>query len=188
MEINLIKQFINYIESEEVDNIYTLTLDDDNNEIILNQDKYIILSFEDAKRILKSKLQLDIKNQDYNLLSEVIDLPKYIDENKLFDFILNNYDYLDDLNFEYEFKKGYSLASAIHSLIKNYSIKDIIFDYLYGTSVYNECLVINDDDIDDIIESNLDTFMYNYKYNYDEYSNYSYYCKLQDCFILIKGD
>ena len=43
MEINLIKQFINYIESEEVDNIYTLTLDDDNNEIILNQDKYIIL-------------------------------------------------------------------------------------------------------------------------------------------------
>ena len=84
MEINLIKQFINYIESEEVDNIYTLTLDDD---IILNQDKYIILSFEDAKRILKSKLQLDIKNQDYNLLSEVIDLPKYIDENKLFDFI-----------------------------------------------------------------------------------------------------
>ena len=120
MEINLIKQFINYIESEEVDNIYTLTLDDDNNEIILNQDKYIILSFEDAKRILKSKLQLDIKNQDYNLLSEVIDLPKYIDENKLFDFILNNYDYLDDLNFEYEFKKGYSLASAIHSLIKNY--------------------------------------------------------------------
>ena len=43
MEINLIKQFINYIESEEVDNIYTLTLDNDNNEIILNQDKYIIL-------------------------------------------------------------------------------------------------------------------------------------------------
>ena len=55
MEINLIKQFINYIESEEVDNIYTLTLDDDNNEIILNQDKYIILSFEDAKRILKGR-------------------------------------------------------------------------------------------------------------------------------------
>ena len=188
MEINLIKQFINYIESEEVDNIYTLTLDDDNNEIILNQDKYIILSFEDAKRILKSKLQLDIKNQDYNLLSEVIDLPKYIDENKLFDFILNNYDYLDDLNFEYEFKKGYSLASAIHTFINDNSPENIVFSYLYGTSVYNECLVINDDDIDDIIESNLDTFMYNYKYNYDEYSNYSYYCKLQDCFILIKGD
>lgn len=186
MEINLIKQFINYIESEEVDNIYTLTLDDDNNEIILNQDKYIILSFEDAKRILKSKLQLDIKNQDYNLLSEVIDLLKYIDENKLFDFILNNYDYLDDLNFEYEFKKGYSLASAIHSLIKNYSIKDIIFDYLYGTSVYNECLVINDNDINNIIESHLDALMYNYKYNYDKDSNYYYYCKLQSCFVLIK--
>ena len=71
MEINLIKQFINYIESEEVDNIYTLTLDDDNNEIILNQDKYIILSFEDAKRILKSKLQLDIKNKEYNIISEI---------------------------------------------------------------------------------------------------------------------
>ena len=188
MEINLIKQFINYIESEEVDNIYTLTLDDDNNEIILNQDKYIILSFKDAIEILKSKLQSDIKNQDYNLLSEVIDLPKYIDENKLFDFILNNYDYLDDLNFEYEFKKGYSLASAIHTFINDNSPENIVFSYLYGTSVYNECLVINDDDIDDIIESNLDTFMYNYKYNYDEYSNYSYYCKLQDCFILIKGD
>ena len=129
MEINLIKQFINYIESEEVDNIYTLTLDDDNNEIILNQDKYIILSFEDAKRILKSKLQLDIKNQDYNLLSEVIDLPKYIDENKLFDFILNNYDYLDDLNFEYEFKKGYSLASAIHTFINDNSPENIVFSY-----------------------------------------------------------
>ena len=188
MEINLIKQFINYIESEEVDNIYTLTLDDDNNEIILNQNEYAILSFKDAIEILKSKLQSDIKNQDYNLLSEVIDLPKYIDENKLFDFILNNYDYLDDLNFEYEFKKGYSLASAIHTFINDNSPENIVFSYLYGTSVYNECLVINDEDIDDIIESNLDTFMYNYKYNYDEYSNYSYYCKLQDCFILIKGD
>ena len=186
MEIKLIKEFINYMEENKTDNIYALTLDDDNNEIILNQDKYIILSFEDAKRILKSKLQLDIKNQDYNLLSEVICLSDYIDENKLFDFILNNYNYLEDLNLEDEIKKGYSLASAIHSLIKNYSIKDIIFDYLYGTSVYNECLVINDDDIDDIIESNLDTLMYNYKYNYDKYSNYSYYCKLQDCFILIK--
>ena len=72
MEINLIKQFINYIESEEVDNIYTLTLDDDNNEIILNQNEYAILSFKDAIEILKSKLQSDIKNQDYNLLSEVI--------------------------------------------------------------------------------------------------------------------
>ena len=161
MEIKLIKEFINYMEENKTDNIYALTLDDDNNEIILNQNEYAILSFKDAIEILKSKLQSDIKNQDYNLLSEVICLSDYIDENKLFDFILNNYDYLDDLNFEYEFKKGYSLASAIHSLIKNYSIKDIICDYLYGTSVYNECLVINDDDIDDIIESNLDTFMYN---------------------------
>ena len=188
MEIKLIKEFINYMEENKTDNIYALTLDDDNNEIILNQNEYAILSFKDAIEILKSKLQSDIKNQDYNLLSEVICLSDYIDENKLFDFILNNYNYLEDLNLEDEIKKGYSLASAIHSLIKNYSIKDIIFDYLYGTSVYNECLVINDDDIDDIIESNLDTFMYNYKYNYDEYSNYSYYCKLQDCFILIKGD
>ena len=186
MEINLIKQFINYIESEEVDNIYTLTLDDDNNEIILNQDKYIILSFEDAKRILKSKLQLDIKNQDYNLLSEVIDLPKYIDENKLFDFILNNYNYLEDLNLEDEIKKGYSLASAIHTFINDNSPENIVFSYLYGTSVYNECLVINDDDIDDIIESYLDVLMYNYKYNYDKDSNYYYYCKLQSCFVLIK--
>ena len=188
MEIKLIKEFINYMEENKTDNIYALTLDDDNNEIILNQNEYAILSFKDAIEILKSKLQSDIKNQDYNLLSEVICLSDYIDENKLFDFILNNYDYLDDLNFEYEFKKGYSLASAIHSLIKNYSIKDIIFDYLYGTSVYNECLVINDNDINNIIESHLDTLMYNYKYNYDEYSNYYYYCKLQSCFVLIKRD
>ena len=94
--------------------------------------------------------------------------------------ILNRYE------LEYEFKKGYSLASAIHSLIKNYSIKDIIFDYLYGTSVYNECLVINDNDINNIIESHLDALMYNYKYNYDKDSNYYYYCKLQSCFVLIK--
>ena len=52
MEINLIKQFINYIESEEVDNIYTLTLDDDNNEIILNQNEYAILSFAPYNRYL----------------------------------------------------------------------------------------------------------------------------------------
>ena len=188
MEIKLIKQFINYIEDNKIDNIYTLTLDDDNNEIILNQNEYAILSFEDAKEILKYKLQSDIKNQDYNLLSEVINLPDYIDENKLFDFILNNYNYLEDLNLEDEIKKGYSLASAIHTLINNNSLENIVFNYLYGTSVYNECLVINNNDINNIIESHLDVLMYNYKYNYDEYSNYSYYCKLQDCFILIKGD
>ena len=186
MEIKLIKEFINYMEENKTDNIYALTLDDDNNEIILNQNEYAILSFKDAIEILKSKLQSDIKNQDYNLLSEVICLSDYIDENKLFDFILNKYNYLEDLNLEDEIKKGYSLASAIHSLIKNYSIKDIIFDYLYGTSVYNECLVINDNDINNIIESHLDALMYNYKYNYDKDSNYYYYCKLQSCFVLIK--
>ena len=188
MEIKLIKEFINYMEENKTDNIYALTLDDDNNEIILNQNEYAILSFKDAIEILKSKLQSDIKNQDYNLLSEVICLSDYIDENKLFDFILNNYNYLEDLNLEDEIKKGYSLASAIHTFINDNSPENIVFSYLYGTSVYNECLVINDDDIDDIIENYKQELLEYYKNDTYEYYNFSIICNLESCFVLVKNE
>ena len=51
------------MEENKTDNIYALTLDDDNNEIILNQNEYAILSFKDAIEIFD--------NEDYEYYSGV---------------------------------------------------------------------------------------------------------------------
>ena len=187
MDAKLFRNFIDYMDDEEISDVDTLILDNANNTINLNGEKYKLLSFKDAEQLLQDKIKSDVEDNNYDFLKEIDCLEECVDPDKLFNYILNNYNDLE-LNLEEEDTEGKDLKELINAFLIDTSIKDIINDYLNINSIYYNCITLEDDDIDDIIESYLDVLMYNYKYNYDEYSNYSYYCKLQDCFILIKGD
>ena len=72
MDIELFRDFIDYLDNKEI--IYTIDnlLIDADNIINLNKKKYKLLSFSSIQEILEDKIKFDIKNNNFNFLKQKI--------------------------------------------------------------------------------------------------------------------
>lgn len=187
MDAKLFRDFIDYMDDEEISDVDTLILDNANNTINLNGEKYKLLSFKDAEQLLQDKIKSDIEDNNYDFLKEINCLEACVDPDKLFNYILNNYNDLE-LNLEEEDTEGKDLKELINAFLIDTSIKDIINDYLNINSIYYNCITLEDDDIDDIIENYKQELLEYYKNDTYEYYNFSIFCELESCFVLVKDE
>ena len=186
MDAKLFRNFIDYMDDEEISDVDTLILDNANNTINLNGEKYKLLSFKDAEQLLQDKIKSDVEDNNYDFLKEIDCLEECVDPDKLFNYILNNYNDLE-LNLEEEDTEGKDLKELINAFLIDTSIKDIINDYLNINSIYYNCITLEDDDIDDIIENYKQELLEYYKNDTYEYYNFSIICNLESCFVLVKN-
>ena len=187
MNIELFKDFIDYLYNEEI--IYAidnLSIDADNT-INLNKKKYKLLSLKDVKQLLQDKIKSDVEDNNYDFLKEIDCLEEYVDPDKLFNYILNNYDDLE-LDFEEEDTEEKDLKKLIDTFLINNSIEDIINNYLNINSVYYNCITLENDDIDDIIENYKQELLEYYENDIYKYHNFSIFCDLESCFVLVKDE
>ena len=187
MDAKLFRNFIDYMDDEEISDVDTLILDNANNTINLNGEKYKLLSFKDAEQLLQDKIKSDVEDNNYDFLKEIDCLEECVDPDKLFNYILNNYNDLE-LNLEEEDTEGKDLKELINAFLIDTSIKDIINDYLNINSIYYNCITLEDDDIDDIIENYKQELLEYYKNDTYEYYNFSIICDLESCFVFVKNE
>ncbi len=187
MDIELFRDFIDYLDNEEI--IYAidnLSIDTDNT-INLNNKKYKLLSFKDVKQLLQDKIKSDVEDNNYDFLKEINCLEACVDSDKLFNYILNNYNDLE-LDLEEEDTEEKDLKKLINDFLIDTSIEDIINNYLNINSVYYNCITLENDDIDDIIENYKQELLEYYENDIYEYHNFSIFCDLESCFVLVKDE
>ena len=180
MKFSHLVEFTNFIleklDIERVSDIKNISLDYENNILTINETEYKIIALEDVEALLINKIKEDIKSYDfeyYIFLDELIYLADYIDKDKLYNYILENFDDIkEDLKI-----KGFK---------ENINLDDLIFEYLDTCDVIANCIFIDNDDIDNIIDEYEEEFLNFYlklkKIN--EYLDYTKCAMFTSCILL----
>ena len=184
MDIELFRDFIDYLDNKEI--IYTidnLSIDADNT-INLNRKKYKLLSFSNIQEILENKIKSDIKNNNFNFLKQTIPYTVYyIDKDKLINYILEN---INDFDIFYEKDKNYQ---TIKKFVENIKIHEIVYNYLdLDSDTICSLVTLNDEDILSIIRDFQYELLEYYKKQINKLSDYSYLGETDLCFIFVKDE
>ena len=165
MKFSHLVEFTNFIleklDIERVSDIKNISLDYENNILTINETEYKIIALEDVEALLINKIKEDIKSYDfeyYIFLDELIYLVDYIDKNKLINYILENF---DDIKEDLKIKglKEKLSKESIKYFIDNINLDDLIFEYLDTCDVIANCIFIDNDDIDNIIDEYEEEFL-----------------------------
>ena len=178
MDIELFRDFIDYLDNKKI--IYAidnLSIDTDNT-INLNRKKYKLLSFSNIQEILENKIKSDIKNNNFNFLKQTIPYTVYyIDKDKLINYILEN---INDFDIFYEKDQNYQTIKKLHEIVYNYLDLD--------SSTICSLVTLNDEDILSIIRDFQYELLEYYKKQINKLSDYSYLGETDLCFIFVKNE
>ena len=192
MKFSHLVEFTNFIleklDIEKVSDIKNISLDYENNILIINETKYKIVALEDVESLLINKIKEDIKSHDfeyYIFLDGLIYLVDYIDKDKLYNYILENFDDIKE-NLEIKGFKEKLSKESIKYFIDNINLDDLIFKYLDASDVIANCISIDNDDIDNIIDEYEEEFLdfYLESKEIDEYLDYTKCAMFTSCVLL----
>ena len=192
MKFSHLVEFTNFIleklDIEKVSDIKNISLDYENNILIINETKYKIVALEDVESLLINKIKEDIKSHDfeyYIFLDGLIYLVDYIDKDKLYNYILENFDDIKE-NLEIKGFKEKLSKESIKYFIDNTNLDDLIFKYLDASNVIANCISIDNDDIDNIIDEYEEEFLdfYLESKEIDEYLDYTKCAMFTSCVLL----